>query len=104
MSEQRRAGGPLADAWHAAFTPRPILVAKVAEGCPVRYWAEQRCGSCGRMFTADPKSLPLFGTSDGGQHGICLSCWDRRNRLRAAIGEPASARPMCYPEDYPPES
>ncbi len=103
MNGQHRQGGPLADAWAAAFMAFPIPAVKVAEGCPVLIWAELRCGACGREFTADPKTVPMFGTADAGKYGICRSCWDRRNALRVMLGDPLTARPLCYPEDYPPE-
>lgn len=58
--------------------------------------ASLRCG-CGARFEANVKTVPVFR-----ELPCCQGCWDRLNRLRAAIGLPEWGRPPCYPGDYQP--
>jgi hypothetical protein len=89
-------------AWRATLLPPPPARAVIVHpACPVRVWVQFQCGSCGRDFDADPNRVPTF-TTRLGKWAMCAACWDRRNRLRAAIGEPPQGRPPCYPGDYPP--
>jgi hypothetical protein len=67
----------------------------------VRLWARLCCGTCGRGFTADPDTVPVFDTPQRGRRPCCLSCWNLQNRLRQALGQPALDRPKAYPDDYP---
>ncbi len=92
---------PAVLAWYRRQAELARESAVPGPSCPVRLWAEFRCGGCGSPFTADPSAVPMFATGTGGKWPCCLPCWDRRNRLRAALGYQAEGRPPAYPQDYP---
>lgn len=85
----------------ASLLPPPPPPAPPPGCSPVRLWAVLVCGGCGHRFTADPHTVPCF-TRLGGPAPACLDCWDRRNRLRAALGHPVQERPAAYPQDWGP--
>lgn len=71
------------------------------------------CGGCGQGFRADMATVPMFPTpksaslaqvtglvDSNGKRPCCQPCWDRRNRLRKAIGLGTQDRPPAYPGDY----